>query len=176
MHKIVLGCGAGCLCLVVGPFIALVVAIELGFVPDPMVLRESEIPDRQLEKLVEMDVIDPYEQVLYFYSWGMVSIEVGGVLVTPERLAIYFEEDDQPSVWSVDFEDVESIELTAEDSYWEDAVLTVDYRDGEGEEYSLELWVSTYEDRHEELLVKLREMASEARAEVLEPVLGASED
>jgi hypothetical protein len=93
--------------------------------PDTRALYGSELPEAYRETLVEKGHIDSGEQVLFFYSAGIFSIEEDGNIATDRRVISYETRED--TLWreSVPYEGIALLETTWSESALEDTVVTV---------------------------------------------------
>jgi len=105
-------------------------AIEYGFVPDVEALPAGKIHPRYLEKLREMEVIDPDERVLYFYSGGLISIEGDGNLFTKDRVISYKGYADEIEIFSATYDEIVAIDFEQSESWADDSIISVQLRDG----------------------------------------------
>ena len=65
---------------------------SLGVFPSTRVVQGSEMKASDLAFLVETGLISPDEEVLYFYSLGLFSIESDGQLLTDQRVISYWQD------------------------------------------------------------------------------------
>jgi hypothetical protein len=134
MRVALIGCG-GCAGAVVGlvllAVVVLAVGFETGYLPDDRALARGRIPHRALSVMREHGIIDPQEEVLYYYSDGLFSYLEDGNLFTPERVITYQTTDDHLSVYSATYPEIESIEFEPSEDWYENSVITVTCTDGD---------------------------------------------
>ena len=83
-RKLLVGCG-----VVIGGIVGLLMlvglAIEGGFVPDANALPKGKLHPRVITQLRELGIIEADEEVQFFYSSALFSIEADGNLFTDDR-------------------------------------------------------------------------------------------
>jgi len=123
---------------VVGAFVILIfvllvllgTAMEYGFVPEVEALPTGKIHPRYLKKLREMQVIDPDERVLYFYSGSLLSIKRDGNLFTKDRVISYKGYGDELELFSATYDEIVAIDFEQSESWEDDSIISVKLRDG----------------------------------------------
>lgn len=153
--KLLIGCGIGCgslILLAVAGIVALGIGIESGALPDTAAQPHGKIPASVPTKLIEWEILDPDEEILYFYSAGLFSIKEDGNLFTDRRVVSYDSTDDGLQVSSAEYDRIVKIELDATDNWIDDSVITIYTTDGEW----FVLLVSAESDRDQDFYRKLR--------------------
>ena len=148
------GLGIGCAVLVGLLFVAaslLGLAIESGHLPDSVAQPAGKIPAPILSKLRELEIIEPGERVLYFYSAGLLSIEEDGNLFTESRVISYQLMEEELELAQATWSEIAEIEFEAAESGWDDSTITVHRTDGD----RFVLWVSAMEGRDHDFHEKL---------------------
>lgn len=97
--------------------------------PDTKVLPGRQLPARFLAQIRELNVLEPDEQIQFFYSDALINIEEGFYLVTDRKLVVYSRAFDEPAIL-VPFSDIEEIEGDFSDSWFVDSAVTVTLTDG----------------------------------------------
>jgi hypothetical protein len=117
-------------------------------------LTGAELPDAYREKLVELGHLEPDEQVLFFYSAALFSIEDEGNLLTDRRVVSYQMQEGGPWRASAPLETVAHVEVSWSQSDFEDTVITVHTSD----DRSFRLIVSGEEERDRAFVEKLESL------------------
>ena len=131
--KLAVGCavtGGICLIGVFGILVAIGIAIETGRLPDTAPIPAGKIHPRQIKQLEQMGVIEPDENVLYFYSAASFSIRGDGNLFTERRVVSYQQNDDQLDLYEATYEQIASIDFEPSGSWIDDSTITVTSNDG----------------------------------------------
>ena len=97
-------------------------------------LRESE-----LKFLAKNGLLDPDEQVQYFYTLGVFNIKDDGQFITDRHVACYTRNNGELSVGRVSYEKISSIAANWSSNALEDSIVRVTSDDG----LELELWLSS---------------------------------
>ena len=66
--------------------------------PDTKVLSGRQVPARFLAQIRELDLLEPNEQIQYFYSDALVNIEDGFYLLTDRKVVVYSRTYEEPAV------------------------------------------------------------------------------
>jgi hypothetical protein len=121
--KILTGCGIGCGGLLVLGFAVLVI---IGLVSPPVeAVAGGALDQAYLETLEANGYLEPGEQVLYFYTNGLWSIEENGNFFT-DRKVVAYEEGDTPATAAVArYAEIADIGIEYSDSWLDDSVITV---------------------------------------------------
>lgn len=130
----VLGCAVASSILFFGSLSVIVVfmiSLQKGYIPATGALPLGKIPPRQIAQLVDMGVIEPEEEVHYFYSAGMFSIREDGNLFADRRVISYQELDGQLDVYEANYNDIASIQFTPSSSTFEDSTITINLTNGD---------------------------------------------
>ncbi len=100
------------------------------FAPPAHVLRDGEIPWSYEETLVDAGVLEPGEDVRFFYSAGLFSILDDGNLLTDSRVVSYWTESEQLHLYSAAYPEIREHRVEYSESYLDDSVVTISTRDG----------------------------------------------
>ncbi len=110
---------------VVGAVVLLGLLVYIGTVgPDIKVLPGPQVPKRFVEKIDKLAVLEPDEQIRFFYSDALVDIEEGFYLLTDRKVVVYSNRFVEPAIL-VPFEEIESVEIAYDDSFWTDSQITL---------------------------------------------------
>ncbi len=92
--------------------------------PDTRVLPGRQVPARFMAQIRRLDLLDPGEQIQYFYSDALLNIEEGMYFLTDHKVVIYSRSFDDPTV-IIPFSEVADVEATFSDSWFEDSIITL---------------------------------------------------
>ena len=128
--KLLVGCG-----VVIGGIVGLLMlvglAIEGGFVPDANALPKGKLHPRVITQLRELEIIESDEEVQFFYSAALFSIEADGNLFTDKRAISYQKTDEQLELYSATYQEIASLEFNQSDTWVDDSTIVVTKEDGE---------------------------------------------
>ena len=162
-NRILIGLAVGvgsvatiCLCALM----AIGLLLETGYIPDTKVLKGSELTKRDRQTLVDLNVLNPDEEILYFYSAGMLSIAEDGSFFTPERVVCYENYEGEFSVSQAKYSEIVSIKIESKGSYLEDCMLLIETSVDEDDFYLL---VSTEDGRDKLFIEELRQRWRDSR-------------
>lgn len=99
--------------------------------PETSVYKGNQVPPRFLETAREVGALDPGESVDYFYSDGLLDVREGFYLVNDKKVVIYSNDGGDPALVVLPFEQIESAELTRNESFVEDSYIFIETTDGE---------------------------------------------
>jgi hypothetical protein len=99
--------------------------------PDTKVLGGRQIPNRYVEQIQSLGILDPDEQIDYFYSDAMFNIEDGFYLLTDRRVVIYSRTFDEPAIL-VPYEEIEDVEGEFSNDWMQDSYILLTLKDGTG--------------------------------------------
>lgn len=97
--------------------------------PDTKVLSGRQVPARYVGQVRELGVLEPDEQIRYFYSDALLNIEEGFYLITDRKLVVYCRAYEEPAVL-VPLSSVAAVEADFSDSWIDDSIITVTLTDG----------------------------------------------
>jgi hypothetical protein len=106
-------------------------AIIATFGPPTRALRHSEIPRSYKVSLVEAGVLEPNEQIDFFYSAGLFSILEDGNLLTEKRAVSYETVDGEIYVASSEYLEISKLEVNYSDSDFVDTAITISTMSGD---------------------------------------------
>lgn len=132
--KLLIGCAVlvgaiilfGCIGL-----IAVGMLVDSDSVPDTAALPKGKIPAVQIERLRELNIIEIDEEVQFFYSTGLFSIDSDGNLFTDRRVISYEGLDGELQIASATYSEIESFEFYDSDDWLDDSTITVYKKDGD---------------------------------------------
>jgi hypothetical protein len=114
----VLSCG-GCLALV---------AYIGAKGPDTKVYTANEVPAKFVDIARRLGLLDPGEQVKFFYSDALVDIEKGFYFATDKKVVVYIKSAATPAT-IVPYSKIDSVDLKSSDSWTDDGTITLKLRD-----------------------------------------------
>ena len=97
--------------------------------PDTKVLPGRQVPAKFIAQIRTLDVLEPGEQIEYFYSDAVVNIEDGFYLLTDRKVVVYSRAFDEPAIL-VPFSDIEQVEADFSDNWFVDSLITLTLTDG----------------------------------------------
>lgn len=130
--KVLIGCGAGCtlmMALVFGLLAYVVWQFESGAWPDSAVTAGEDLPEFVEELLLENQILEPGEQILYFYSMALTDYLEDGNVLTDRRVISYAMDEVKLNVSSATFEEILLIEPEYTEDFFEDTTLMVETED-----------------------------------------------
>ena len=92
-------------------FLLLDTMMLLGFVPDTKAVAGDELSSFMFNQLVDYEIVDPGDSIIYFYSDGFLSVLEDGNFFTPERVVSYSRDDSGIMVASAAWADVRYIDV-----------------------------------------------------------------
>ncbi len=130
MKKLLIGVGVVLGSLVGLVFLSLVALgtlMELNYFPDSKVVQGERLWEKDLKYIKSLVRFDEDEEIEYFYSLGILSIEEDGQFITNKRMVSYWldEESDQLEVQQARYEEVEDIDFQTYDSWLDDTQIDV---------------------------------------------------
>jgi uncharacterized membrane protein YhaH (DUF805 family) len=106
--------------------ICFVILLEAGFIPKTKVVSGNNLHQRQKTTLINNDIINKNDEILYFYSEGFLSILDGGQLITHDSLISYQKDDSQLiQLWKIKLNNIKNIELLEYGSTFYDSVYKI---------------------------------------------------
>jgi len=124
-----------------GPIVVFLILLSTGFFPSTMVVSGDSLWERDLLYLRNQEILAEDEDIIYFYSGGVLSIKEDGQFISKDYVTSYGMDPDDGIVYSAfaAYEDIEAVDVQWSKSWLEDTVITIS--DIYGNEF--ELWVSS---------------------------------
>lgn len=114
-------------------------AIETGLLPDPAVVPGVDMRESTLRKLRQNGILEPEEEIVYFYSMGMFSFLADGNFFTEARVVSYSDlRGERYYEWAY-FEDIVEIGVEFSTTSWDPSVIMINAQPG----HAFMLMVST---------------------------------
>jgi len=126
--------------LIGGTLVAFITLSVIGFFPSTMVVSGNKIWEKDLEYLRSQNILADNEEILYFYSYGLLSIKEDGQFISEDHITSYFIDPEDNSIYTskAAYEVIEKIDVTWSSSWLEDTTVIVTTTDGE----AFEIWLS----------------------------------
>ena len=112
---------------ILGGSVTFVVVVLLSLVmyvgivgPGTEVAPGAQVPERFLSTIRALDLLEPGEQVKFFYSDALVNIEDGFYLFTERKVVVYKSEYEQPAL-ILPFAEIKDMDIEFSGSTWEDS-------------------------------------------------------
>lgn len=130
------GCGLSLVLavgLVAAAAVAVTVLMETGHVPDTAAIPGEALPAATRDLLVAEGLIEPDEQVLYFYSGGFLSLREDGNLFTDRRVISYSEDEDGDElvVEQASYPEIADVQVLYGEGFLADSEVTIVRHDGD---------------------------------------------
>jgi hypothetical protein len=117
--------------LLLGSLLATVSVLSaLRVIPSTGVLAGSELKSSEVESLMTNSLIDTSDEVVLFYSGGLISILEQGSILTNERLITYYRIDEEIFSEAVEYSDIQDVAIEEHGTAMSDSVLRLVTRDG----------------------------------------------
>ena len=97
--------------------------------PATKVLPGRQVPARFLEQIRKLNLLEPDEQIQYFYSDSLLNIEGGFYLLTDRKVVVYSRTFDEPAIL-VPFSNIVEVEAEFSDDWLDDSWITITLNDG----------------------------------------------
>jgi len=111
---------------VVGGFAVLVYFAAMS--PETAVIPGRQVPVKYLSQIKKLNLLEPNEQIQYFYSDAMGDIRKGLYLVTDQRVVIYSTTYGQPAIL-VPYAQIKDVQASFSDSWVDDTTIVLQLRD-----------------------------------------------
>jgi hypothetical protein len=136
-----------------------------AFGPATRALPAAEIPAAYVDTLVGAGILDPDEELEYFYSAGLFSILEDGNLFTDRRVISYETRDGELSLAAASYDEIRDIEVQYSTNALEDSLVTVATHDGD----AFPLLVSAEDGRDKEFVARLEQHLAPQQLEAAAP-------
>jgi hypothetical protein len=144
--------GCGSLVVLVG-----VLLIILGsFVPETEVTPGRQLRAEYASVVEELGLLDPGEEILFWYSDGLFSVKEGFYFFTNKKVVVYRQDYAEPAI-IVTYSEIEDIDFTRNPSFFEDSEITLILADGvvffpvssdnDGDLKFVDLLIKTWQER-----------------------------
>lgn len=121
--------GGGLLVLSCGGVLGWVVYIgAVG--PETKVYTANEVPRKFLTTIEGLNLLEPGEKLLYFYSDGLTDIRNGFYFVSDRKVVVYRQDAGSAPATVVPFARIQDAQIQRTDSFFEDSTITLVLDDG----------------------------------------------
>lgn len=137
---VLVGCGA---LFALAAIVTLGGLMWLGTVsPDTKAVKGSAMEATDIQTLRDLGYLQADENIIYFYSDGLLDIAEEGAFFTERRVVQYEEGDSAADIDQATYEEIADIELEEVDSWIDNSTVVVERNDGS----AMYLEVSTEDD------------------------------
>ena len=113
------------------PLLTLGIAQEFGAIPNSAVIDGDRLWQRDIKQLQRHNIIEPGDDIQYFYSDAFLSIMDDGNGITQRHVFSYWKEQDSSiSVETAAFEDIAEFNVTQGNSLGENTLIDIKRKDG----------------------------------------------
>ncbi len=110
--------------------LAIVALMIIGTIaPETCVYHGHQLPEKYKDEIRSLDLLEPGEEIAYFYTDGFLDIKEGFYYVSDRHLVIYSSQWEDPAS-IIDFEDIIYLDATFDDSFLNDSFIEVSTNDG----------------------------------------------
>ena len=130
--------------------------LSIGILPDSKIVAGPYLNSSTRTKLINNQIIDKNSKILYFYTTGIYSFTNEGQLMTDDSVISYAANDEGIiQTWKMEFNEIKSIELILEGSYFKDSIYKI-YGNEQAEYEWIEVWLSTEKNGDKIFIDELR--------------------
>jgi len=97
--------------------------------PDTKAVPGAQMPRKHLDTINSLGLLQPGEQVQYFYSDAMMNIENGMYFFTDQKVVVYVKDSAEPKI-EVPLGDIVAVDSELSDSWLEDSIIWLELADG----------------------------------------------
>ncbi|MEM8866686.1 MAG: DUF4234 domain-containing protein [Verrucomicrobiota bacterium] len=140
----------------------LAVTSSFLIIPSTYVVEGRQVPGAHRSFLMELDILRPDEEIIYFYSGGVFSLKEDGNYITDQRVVSYWENDLKNGYFTdvAEYAEIADVVVYDADSEWQDTEIVISLKD----ENQFALYVSAESGLDEKFVAKLRELWTQAKA------------
>lgn len=105
--------------------------LESGYLPPTEVTTGEDTPKKHVERVREIGALQAEEEVLLFYSWGVLDAAEGGSALTNRGVVIWFEDGDLESGYDIDrvpYAAIQKADIYERGSFLEDTLIEIETR------------------------------------------------
>jgi hypothetical protein len=102
----------------------------LHLTPSTAVVSGDELRQKDIDLLVSEGLLEPGENVILFYSEGVISIREGGNILTEERVISYYEEEGELVAAAVPYAAIDDVVVEYKGDFLNDTVVAITTQDG----------------------------------------------
>ena len=142
------------------PALLLTLAQESGAIPNAIVINGDRLWQRDLKQMQRQGIIQPGDDILYFYSDGFLSVMEDGNGLTQRHVFSYWKEEDGTlSSELAPYSDIADIEVTKGSTLGENTIVNIQRKD----DSDFVLFLATDEGGDTRFIQKLREHLQAAK-------------
>ncbi len=97
--------------------------------PDIKAVPGSNMRSDEMKVINSLGLLEPGEQILYFYSDALLTIEAGMYFCTDLKVVVYREDAAEPTI-SATYDEIVDITAEFDDSFFVDSMFYLDLEDG----------------------------------------------
>lgn len=97
--------------------------------PDITVYSGRAVPERFVDTMRDVGALEPDETLLFFYSEALLDIKSSFSYVS-DRKVVYYSDSLSPALAAVTFDEVDTVELFRDESFFIDSELVLNLEDG----------------------------------------------
>lgn len=112
------------------PILVLTIGSEVGFLPNAAVIEGKRLLKYDIKKMQRNGVINPGDNILYFYSDSFLFIQEDGNGITQRHVFSYWKEDDTLFTELAEYNDIADINVNKATSNNENTTVTITRKDG----------------------------------------------
>jgi len=131
--------------------------VTTGSVPDTKVVAGTELSSGAKSELVEHQIINEEDRVLFYYSTDLFSFANEGQLITETTVISYIRnEDGNIDIWKMDFDGIDRVEQIQDGDFLTDSIYRI-YGNSKSELEWMDIWLSTEENGDETFVNFIKE-------------------
>ena len=92
--------------------------------PDTRVLPGRQVPAKFASRIRDLDLLEPDEKVLYFYSDALVDIDNGFYVLTDRKVIVYSSSFEEPAIL-VPYSQIVKVDAAFAEGWGENSVFTL---------------------------------------------------
>lgn len=104
-------------------------AVAIGTSPDTFVYSGNQIPAAYIDSAQNIGIVDPSEQVLFFYSDAMFDVEQAMYVLTDQHLVLYNKSWSDPKR-VIAFNEISAVSASWSSEWITDSMISVELTDG----------------------------------------------
>ena len=151
---------------VIGVVLGIIVWIIVALSPATIPVQGRDVSAADRATLVSIGALEEGEQITLFCATGGFSIEDGGVVLTDERLVVYFGQGD---IEECSLADIRAIMFTPAEDWYDDSDFVVETDD----DTMIMFWIGADESGDRLFYRTLRRKVDQAREEAGKPLVEA---
>lgn len=111
---------------IISVFISLGMLSMVGVMPSTEIRSGEQLYETEVNTLLQNDIIEHNDNIVYFYSEGVWSVLEGGSVLTEDRVISYMQmEDETIEIYELYFADIAGVELIFQGDFINDSLYQV---------------------------------------------------